>query len=76
MGLTVYRVYAKLIIILQILYELGENHVSSIINTEADARKNTLFNVNPLIGIVIPILLPASFLAGIILLKCCGLNLK
>jgi hypothetical protein len=62
MGLTVYRAYIKFDIIMKILYKLDEYHVFLIVEKETKARKYKLFNVNPLIGYVMPVFLFLSII--------------
>jgi hypothetical protein len=69
MGLTVYRVYVKLDVIMKILYKLGGCHVLLVQKKETDARKKHLFGVNPIIGYIVPIFLFLSIVVmGILLI--------
>jgi len=75
-GITVYRAYLKFNVLLDILYNvLGDKHAAAIVNQNV---KHIFFSfhVNWIIGIIIPLLLPISFVIGIVLLKLCGFNLK
>jgi hypothetical protein len=76
MGLTVYRIYKKLIIILRIIHKLGEQHVFSIVDKEIRSHKTGFIGVNEFIGITIPVLLVSSFIVGIILFHCGILKFK
>lgn len=69
-GLTIYRGYVKLIISLKILYSLWDDHVFRIIDKEARALGcKALVNVNPLIGIWIPLICFLTLVAGIIFIS-------
>ena len=57
MALAIYRVYAKLIIILKMLYRLPDYHVFPMIDRETDRIKKgnqLLVPVNSIIGVIIP----------------------
>lgn len=64
-SLTIFRAYLKLDIVFQILHKLPKHHVFRVIQTELDKKNFSLFNVNPILGWVIPILLALSFLSSI-----------
>jgi hypothetical protein len=70
MALTVYRIYIKVDIILQILYNLDENQVPLIVNKELSARNciHKFAGVNHFIGYVIPAILIVSLLIGLFLI--------
>jgi len=76
MGLAVYRAYVKFDIIMKMLYKLGDNHVLPLQKRETQKRKVALFNVNPFIGYVIPIVLFLSIIIMGILLFVFKLDLK
>ncbi len=70
-SLTIYRAYIKLIINLKILHQLNENHVFPIIGKESKAKGIiALWNVNPIIGIIIPLVFIFSFVIAILLISC------
>jgi len=70
-SLTIYRAYVKLIITLKILHSLDEKHVFPIISKETKSKGFlALGNVNPIIGIVIPLVFILSFIISIILITC------
>ncbi len=70
-SLTIYRAYIKLIINLKILHHLNEKHVFPMIGKETKAKGAiALWNVNPIIGVVIPIVFIFSFTIAIILISC------
>lgn len=55
MGLTVYRIYVKLLIILKIIYNLEDYQVFHMVNREIKNLRNQLsLPVNPIIGCIIP----------------------
>lgn len=57
MSLIIYRAYIKLIIILKMIYRLGDYHVFSMVDREVTALKNKISGpVNPLLGVVVPLL--------------------
>jgi hypothetical protein len=67
-SITIYRAYIKLIILLKILYKLGDNHVFKVVDKEIKAMgKKALFGVNHIIGVYIPIFCSIILLAGLIL---------
>jgi hypothetical protein len=67
MALTVYRIFIKVDIILKILYNLNEEEVFLVVRNElAERNRPRLFDVNPLIGYIIPIVLIASLLIGLV----------
>jgi hypothetical protein len=68
-GLTTYRAYVKLNINFRILHSLPKKHVFPMINKETKAICFRLFNVNPIIGWIIPLLLVLSFIAAIVLIS-------
>lgn len=68
MGLTIYRVYIKLLINLDILDNLGDMHTFHFIRSKANKNKwDKLFSVNPIIGKWLPLFFSLSFLAALIL---------
>ena len=68
-SFTVYRAYFKVIILLKILHNLWDDHVIPFTDKEVNEYKfAALGNVNPLIGIWIPLLCIASFIAAFILI--------
>ncbi len=70
-SLTIYRAYIKLIINLKILHHLNDKHVFPMIGKETKAKGAlALWNVNPIIGIIIPCVLIFSFIIAIILISC------
>lgn len=69
MGMTIYRVYIKLLINLEILDSLGEMHSFHFIRTKANKRKwHAIFKVNPIMGKWIPLLSSGSLLIALILI--------
>ncbi|GHU85059.1 hypothetical protein FACS189473_3600 [Spirochaetia bacterium] len=73
MAITVRRIYIKVDILLQILYNLDKNQVFPIVKKELDRREldaihNKFPNANLLIGKIIPAILIASFIGGLIYL--------
>lgn len=71
MAFTIYRNYKKLIILLKIMYKLGDNHVFPIVAKEIKFQRDFFsFGVNHLIGIWIPLLSVLIFLIGLILAVC------
>jgi len=71
MGFVVYRIYAKMMILLSILHKLGDNHVLPIQTKESDARHRFFsFPVNSLIGVYIPVLLSLSFVIVLVWFWC------
>jgi hypothetical protein len=67
MGFTVYRIYTKVMILLNILRRLGDDHVFPLVDEIIKDREFSHSGVNHLIGWVVPLLLVLSFIAGIIL---------
>ena len=68
-SLTIYRAYVKLIINLKILHSLPKKHVFPIMSKETKSKgKSALGNVNPIIGVVIPIVFIISFVVAILLI--------
>ena len=66
-GLTVYRAFVKLIILLRILHKL-EDHVFPLIQREMETWGwKKLFHVNHFVGIIIPLGMVLTFIIGIIL---------
>lgn len=69
-SLTIYRAYVKLIIYLKILHKLP-NQVFEIVQKEIDAMKCTsLFPVNHITGIYIPLICILTLILGLILTIC------
>ena len=69
-SLTIYRAYVKLIINLKILHNLPQKHVFPIIAKETNSKGIFgLGNVNPIIGIVIPLVFIISLVIAIILIS-------
>lgn len=57
MSLIIYRAYIKLIIILKMIYRLGDYHVFSMVDREVKALNNKISGpVNHLLGVVVPLL--------------------
>ena len=68
LSFTIYRAYLRLFVLLKILYKLGENHVLPIVHKEVESLKTVkLWNVNPIIGIVVPIFCSAIMILGLVL---------
>lgn len=67
-SLTIYRGYVKLDVNLKILHSLWDDHVFPIIRKETNARKFRLFDVNPFIGIYIPLLCIISLIIAFVLI--------
>lgn len=62
MGLAIYRVYVKLIIILKMLYQLEDYQVFRMIDREVRAQDNKVsMPVNQIIGVIVPLLGTLSF---------------
>lgn len=68
MGITIYRVYVKLMINLEILDHLGDMHAFQFIRSKANKRKwDRLFRVNPIMGKWLPLFFSLSLLIALIL---------
>ncbi len=64
---SIFKIYAKLMVILKINYKLGDYHVFPIVKKELDCYINQ-GNVNPIIGIVVPTILNLSLMIPLIFL--------
>ncbi|WP_294142628.1 hypothetical protein [uncultured Sanguibacteroides sp.] len=71
MSFVIYRAFIKLIIVLKIIYRLGDKHVFCVIDKEVKSQNN-LFSlpVNHIVGIWIPLAAVLIFLVGLILAIC------
>ncbi|RYD95890.1 MAG: hypothetical protein EOP54_14980 [Sphingobacteriales bacterium] len=68
-SITIYRVYQRHILNLKILYDLGDQHVFPFISKELKSKhKNVIKNVNPILGIILPLIFMLTFIAAIILI--------
>ncbi len=69
MGLTIYRVYVKLMLNLEILDNLGDMHAFHFIRTKVNKKKwYALFKVNPIIGKWLPLFFSISLLVALLLI--------
>lgn len=67
LSATLYRVYIKLDIVLQILHDLPPEHVFKMVQIEVKAKGfSALFDVNPLIGKYIPFFCFITFVVAIV----------
>lgn len=68
MGITIYRVYVKLMINLEILDSLEEMHAFHFIRKKTNKNKwYSIFRVNPIIGKWLPLFFSISFLILLLL---------
>ena len=72
-GITIYRLYAKVIINIDIINKLGDEHPFCFIRKETEQRKVWFSYANKLIGIVIPVFCLSTILIamGYILCQLC-----
>ena len=69
MSLTIYRVYVKLMLNLEILDKLGDMHAFHFIRTKANQNKwHALFKVNPIIGKWLPLFFSISLFIALLLI--------
>ena len=69
MGITIYRVYIKLMLNLEILDKLGDMHAFHFIRVRANQKKwYALFKVNPIIGKWVPLFFSVFLLVALLLI--------